>query len=99
MKKHILALTALTLAAALLSGCSQKAAVTPGGANYTNSNEDSTDSDNSSSVTESDESTTESETSESTPEPIERKLFTYGEKEIPDIVYPEYHEGDGRAGD
>ena len=85
-----------TGAAALLSGCSQKAAVTPGGANYTNSNEDSTDSDNSSSVTES---TTESTTSEVTsePDPAPKERFIYGETEIPNIVTEESHESDGRA--
>lgn len=96
MKKQTTTITALTLAAALLTGCSGKPTVTPGGANYTNSNKDSN---NLSSATESTESTTESTElipNEGLPDAFEEGRFVYGEKEIPDMIYPEYDELDGR---
>ena len=91
MKKHTLALTALTLAATLLAGCSN----TPNTPNPAQGG-DSTTTQSASTTTESTEST-ESTTGESTPEIIERERFTYGEKEIPDIIYSQYQQDDGRA--
>lgn len=88
MKKHTLTLTALTLTAALLAGCSNTTN-TPNPAQ----GGDSTTTQSTSTTTES---TTESTISESILETVEKGRFVYGEKEIPDITYPEYKETDGR---
>lgn len=80
MKKHILTLTALTLAAALLAGCSEK----KNGPTPAQGGDSSTT--QSASTTESSKST-ESTTSESTPEPAAKERFIYGETEIPDLVF------------
>ena len=81
MKKHTLTLTALTLAATLLSGCSN----TPNTPNPAQGG-DSTTTQSASTTTESTEST-ESTTSEVTSEPesAPKERFIYGETEIPDI--------------
>lgn len=84
MKKHALTLMALTLTAALLAGCSEKAntpnPVQSGDSSTTQSTSTTTES------TESTESTTESTISELTSEPETRERFVYGETEIPDIA-------------
>lgn len=87
MKKHILSITALLLTAALLTGCSEKSN-TPNPAQ----GGDSSTTQSTSTTTES----TESTSSEVISEPAKER-FNYGEKEIPDIVYPIYLE-DGRQG-
>ncbi|MDE7398203.1 MAG: hypothetical protein K2N06_01615 [Oscillospiraceae bacterium] len=87
MKKHTLTLTALTLAAALLAGCSKP--------DTSNPSQDS-DLSTTQSTSTTTESTTEPTISESIPETVEKGRFVYGEKEIPNITYPEYKETDGR---
>lgn len=98
MKKHITVIAVITLAAALLSGCKLK---------YVNpdTSTENTSSTTTTSTSESPESTatesttsTESTVSEpiSAPDYSEHGRFVYGEKEIPDITYPEYNESDGR---
>lgn len=91
MKKHITTLTALTLTATLLAGCSEKK-----NGPIPAQDGDSSTTQSTSTITESEPDVSDSE-SESKVEIIERERFIYGEKEIPDITYPEYREADGRA--
>ena len=99
MKKQItaitaLTLTALTLTAALLAGCSN----TPNTPNPAQGGDSTTTQSVSTTTesTESTESTTESIPIASLPDAFEEGRFIYGEKEIPDMIYPEYNETDGR---